>query len=126
MLDDDKAPRAAVLEILQDAVRGQNPAQETGNGAEILSVYCGKTKVFLANSMVSAVPWLMALECSCLRAILPQMVEAKLPSQRAKIGHFPSNCLTQSSTHQHPALQGTLRRGLCVGQGAALELSEFQ
>ncbi|NXY37577.1 MYO19 protein, partial [Pomatorhinus ruficollis] len=52
VMDDDKAPRAAVLEILQDAVRGQTPAQETGNGAEIPSVYCGKTKVFLANSML--------------------------------------------------------------------------
>lgn len=57
MLDGDKASRAAVLEILQDAV-GQSPAQGTGNGAEIPSVYCGKTKVFLANSVVSAVPWL--------------------------------------------------------------------
>ncbi|NXK65781.1 MYO19 protein, partial [Sylvietta virens] len=52
VLDDAKAPRAAVLEILQDAVRGQSPAQEPGNGAEIPSVYCGKTKVFLANSML--------------------------------------------------------------------------
>ncbi|NWR52363.1 MYO19 protein, partial [Regulus satrapa] len=52
VLDDDKAPRAAVLEILQDAVRGQTPAQETGKGAEIPSVYCGKTKVFLANSVL--------------------------------------------------------------------------
>ncbi|NXC81984.1 MYO19 protein, partial [Cercotrichas coryphoeus] len=52
VMDDDKAPRAAVLEILQDAVRGQTPAQETGNGAEIPSVYCGKTKVFLANSVL--------------------------------------------------------------------------
>ncbi|XP_062362788.1 unconventional myosin-XIX [Cinclus cinclus] len=50
--DDDKAPRAAVLKILQDALRGQTPAQETGNGAEIPSVYCGKTKVFLANSVL--------------------------------------------------------------------------
>ncbi|NXD41459.1 MYO19 protein, partial [Copsychus sechellarum] len=58
VMDDDKAPRAAVLEILQDAVRGPTPAQETGNGAEIpemdqkSSVYCGKTKVFLANSVL--------------------------------------------------------------------------
>lgn len=72
-MDDDQAPRAAVLEILQDAVRGQSPAQETGNGAQIPSVYCGKTKVFLANSMVSA---------AAPGTILPQMVEAKLlPSQ---------------------------------------------
>ncbi|NXT99165.1 MYO19 protein, partial [Buphagus erythrorhynchus] len=52
VMDDDKAPRAAVLEILQDAVGGQTPAQETGNGAEIPSVYCGKTKVFLASSVL--------------------------------------------------------------------------
>ncbi|NWI04373.1 MYO19 protein, partial [Tichodroma muraria] len=52
VMDDAKAPRAAVLEILQDAVRGQTPAQETGNGAETPSVYCGKTKVFLANSVL--------------------------------------------------------------------------
>ncbi|KAF4789735.1 Unconventional myosin-XIX [Turdus rufiventris] len=49
--DDDSA---AVLEILQDAVRGQTPAQQTGNAAEIPSVYCGKTKVFLANSVAKA------------------------------------------------------------------------
>ncbi|NXM42082.1 MYO19 protein, partial [Gymnorhina tibicen] len=49
--DDGKASRAAVLEILQDAV-GQIPAQGTGNGAETPSVYCGKTKVFLANSVL--------------------------------------------------------------------------
>ncbi|NXC05091.1 MYO19 protein, partial [Orthonyx spaldingii] len=51
-VDDDKASRAAVLEILQDAVLGQIPAQETGSGAGIPSVYCGKTKVFLANSVL--------------------------------------------------------------------------
>nr|XP_021380528.1 unconventional myosin-XIX-like [Lonchura striata domestica] len=49
---DDKAPRAAVLEILQDAVRGQTPAQGAGNGAGAPSVYCGKTKVFLATSLL--------------------------------------------------------------------------
>ncbi|NWX28854.1 MYO19 protein, partial [Notiomystis cincta] len=51
-MDDGKASRAAVLEILQEALRGQTPAQETGNGAETPSVYCGKTKVFLANSVL--------------------------------------------------------------------------
>ncbi|NXC99007.1 MYO19 protein, partial [Certhia familiaris] len=51
-VDDGKAPHAAVLEILQDALRGQTPAQETGNGAGTPSVYCGKTKVFLANSVL--------------------------------------------------------------------------
>ncbi|NXA70962.1 MYO19 protein, partial [Mohoua ochrocephala] len=52
VMADDKASRAAVLEILQDAVTGQTPAQGTGNGAEIPSVYCGKTKVFLADSVL--------------------------------------------------------------------------
>ncbi|NXO67414.1 MYO19 protein, partial [Phainopepla nitens] len=52
VMDDDKAPRAAVLEILQDAVGGQSPAQGTGNGAEIPSVFCGETKVFLADSVL--------------------------------------------------------------------------
>lgn len=80
-MGDDKAPRAAVLEILQDALRGQSPAQAAGNGAGIPSVFCGKTKVFLANSLVSAVPWLMPLECSCLRAILAQREAKLLPSQ---------------------------------------------
>lgn len=58
-MGDDKAPRAAVLEILQDALRGQSPAQAAGDGAGTPSVFCGKTKVFLANSLVSAVPWLL-------------------------------------------------------------------
>ncbi|NWT72146.1 MYO19 protein, partial [Prunella himalayana] len=52
VMGEDKAPRAAVLEILQDAVRGQSPAQEAGNGAGIPSVFCGRTKVFLANSLL--------------------------------------------------------------------------
>ncbi|NXA80805.1 MYO19 protein, partial [Thryothorus ludovicianus] len=51
-MGDGKAPRAAVLEILQDALRGQSPAQESGNAAETPSVFCGKTKVFLANSVL--------------------------------------------------------------------------
>ncbi|NXY20877.1 MYO19 protein, partial [Atrichornis clamosus] len=49
--DDAKAPCSAVLEILQNTV-GQTPAEQAGSGAEIPSVYCGKTKVFLANSML--------------------------------------------------------------------------
>ncbi|NXU36950.1 MYO19 protein, partial [Drymodes brunneopygia] len=52
VMDDEQAPRAAVLEILQDAARGQTPAQETGSGAGMPSVYCGRSKVFLANSML--------------------------------------------------------------------------
>lgn len=51
-VDGDTASRAAALEILRGVVLGQSPAQETGNGAEIPSVYCGRTKVFLANSVL--------------------------------------------------------------------------
>ncbi|XP_039576653.1 unconventional myosin-XIX isoform X1 [Passer montanus] len=51
-MGDGRAPRAAVLEILQEAVRGQSPALAAGDGAGIPSVYCGKTKVFLANSLL--------------------------------------------------------------------------
>lgn len=52
VVDDAQAPRAAALEILQDALRGQSPALESGNGTGIPSVFCGKTKVFLANSVL--------------------------------------------------------------------------
>nr|XP_030143775.3 unconventional myosin-XIX isoform X1 [Taeniopygia guttata] len=51
-MGDGKAPRAAVLEILQDAAREQTPARGAGNGAGVPSVYCGKTKVFLATSLL--------------------------------------------------------------------------
>ncbi|NWU61643.1 MYO19 protein, partial [Pterocles burchelli] len=51
-VDVDKASRAVVFEILQNIVTGQTTAKQTGNGAEKPSVYCGKTKVFLANSVL--------------------------------------------------------------------------
>ncbi|NXF07015.1 MYO19 protein, partial [Smithornis capensis] len=51
VMDDDKASRAAVLEILENAV-GQNPAEPPGEGAGTPSVYCGKTKVFLASAVL--------------------------------------------------------------------------
>ncbi|NXS07834.1 MYO19 protein, partial [Neodrepanis coruscans] len=47
-----KAPHAAVLEILQDVVTGQTPAEQTGKGAGTPPVYCGKTKVFLASGVL--------------------------------------------------------------------------
>ncbi|NXS93389.1 MYO19 protein, partial [Jacana jacana] len=50
--DDDKAPRAVVCEILQDVVRGQTTAGQAGSRAEDTPVYCGKTKVFLANAVL--------------------------------------------------------------------------
>ncbi|NXN48192.1 MYO19 protein, partial [Rhinoptilus africanus] len=51
VVGDDKAPRSVVFEILQN-VTGQTTAEQTGNGAENTSVYCGKTKVFMANSVL--------------------------------------------------------------------------
>ncbi|XP_061224777.1 unconventional myosin-XIX isoform X2 [Neopsephotus bourkii] len=49
--DDDRASRSVVFEILQN-VTGQSAAGQTGNRAENMSVYCGKTKVFMANSVL--------------------------------------------------------------------------
>ncbi|NWR84649.1 MYO19 protein, partial [Furnarius figulus] len=51
VMDEDKASRSAVLEILQNVVPGQT-REPTGDGAEAPSVYCGKTKVFLASSVL--------------------------------------------------------------------------
>ncbi|NXJ66401.1 MYO19 protein, partial [Rostratula benghalensis] len=50
--DDDKASRAVVLEILQNVVRGQTTAEQRGSRAEDTPVYCGKTKVFMANAVL--------------------------------------------------------------------------
>ncbi|NWQ62125.1 MYO19 protein, partial [Neopipo cinnamomea] len=52
VMDEDKASCSAVLEILQDVVMGQSTAEPTGSGAGTPSVYCGKTKVFLAGSVL--------------------------------------------------------------------------
>ncbi|XP_009077368.1 PREDICTED: unconventional myosin-XIX [Acanthisitta chloris] len=52
VMDDDRASRSAVLDILLSVLPCQSSAEQTGNGAETPSVYCGKTKVFLANSML--------------------------------------------------------------------------
>ncbi|NXH12919.1 MYO19 protein, partial [Bucco capensis] len=48
---DDKASPSAVLEILQH-VMGETAAGQTGSRADNISVYCGKTKVFMANSVL--------------------------------------------------------------------------
>ncbi|XP_064323811.1 unconventional myosin-XIX isoform X1 [Phalacrocorax carbo] len=52
VVDDDKASRSAVLEILQNVVTGETTAEQTGNRTEHTTVYCGKTKVFMANSVL--------------------------------------------------------------------------
>lgn len=53
MIDDDKASRSVIFEILQNVVTGQTAAEPTGKRSDNASVYCGKTKVFMANSVVS-------------------------------------------------------------------------
>ena len=51
-VDDNKASRSVIAEILQNVVTGQSAAEPTGKGSESTSVYCGKTKVFMANSVL--------------------------------------------------------------------------
>ncbi|NXY49663.1 MYO19 protein, partial [Ceuthmochares aereus] len=52
VVDDDKASHSVIFEILQSVVTEQTTAEQTGNRAENPSVYCGKTKVFMANSVL--------------------------------------------------------------------------
>ena len=75
MVDDDKASRSVVFEILQNVVTGQTTAEQTGNRPESTSVYCGKTKVFMANSVVRVLfLWLTVLERTCIMGILAQIM----------------------------------------------------
>lgn len=77
MVDDEKASRSVIFEILQNVVTGQTTAEQTGNRAENTSVFCGKTKVFMANSVVRVLfPWLTVLERTCLMGILAQVTTA--------------------------------------------------
>ncbi|NXJ05929.1 MYO19 protein, partial [Odontophorus gujanensis] len=50
-VDDNKASRSVVVEILEN-VTGQTATEPAGKGSESTSVYCGKTKVFMANSVL--------------------------------------------------------------------------
>ncbi|NXG80214.1 MYO19 protein, partial [Baryphthengus martii] len=52
VVDDERASRSVVFEILQDVVLGQTTAEQTGKRAENALVFCGKTKVFLADSVL--------------------------------------------------------------------------
>ena len=73
-MDDDKASRSVVFEILQNVVTGQT-AEQPGNRAENTSVYCGKTKVFMANSVVRVLlPWLTVPESACVMGILAPII----------------------------------------------------
>ncbi|XP_032056699.1 unconventional myosin-XIX isoform X1 [Aythya fuligula] len=50
--DDDKASCSVIFEILQNVVTGQTAAEPPGKRSDNTSVYCGKTKVFMANSVL--------------------------------------------------------------------------
>ncbi|NXP07163.1 MYO19 protein, partial [Thinocorus orbignyianus] len=52
VVEDDKASRAVIIEILQNVVGGQTSAEETGSRAGNPPVYCGRTKVFMANTVL--------------------------------------------------------------------------
>ncbi|XP_050570669.1 unconventional myosin-XIX isoform X2 [Cygnus atratus] len=52
VIDDDKASCSVIFEILQNVVTGQTAAEPTGKRSDNTSVYCGKTKVFMANSVL--------------------------------------------------------------------------
>ncbi|NXK50710.1 MYO19 protein, partial [Chauna torquata] len=52
VMDDDKASCSVIFEILQNVIMGQTAAEPTGKRSENTSVYCGKTKVFMANSVL--------------------------------------------------------------------------
>lgn len=72
---DAEASRSVIFEILRNVVTGQTAAEQPGNRAENTSVYCGKTKVFMANSVVRALfPCLTALERNCVRGILAPVI----------------------------------------------------
>ncbi|XP_064892803.1 unconventional myosin-XIX isoform X1 [Columba livia] len=49
---DAEASRSVIFEILRNVVTGQTAAEQPRNRAENTSVYCGKTKVFMANSVL--------------------------------------------------------------------------
>ncbi|NXI39223.1 MYO19 protein, partial [Galbula dea] len=51
VVDDAKASCSVISEILQD-VLGQAAAEQSGKRADKPAVYCGKTKVFMANSVL--------------------------------------------------------------------------
>lgn len=72
---DAETSHSVIFEILRNVVTGQTAAEQLGNRAENTSVYCGKTKVFMANSVVRALfPWLTALERDCVRGILAPVI----------------------------------------------------
>ncbi|XP_010217111.1 PREDICTED: unconventional myosin-XIX-like [Tinamus guttatus] len=49
---EDKPLCSVIYDILQKVVMDQTTSKPTGNGSENSSVYCGKTKVFMTNSVL--------------------------------------------------------------------------
>ncbi|NXI57851.1 MYO19 protein, partial [Chloroceryle aenea] len=85
VVDDDKASQALVFEILQSVVMGQT-TEQTGNRAENTSVYCGKTKVFMANSVLEQLEARRAAmlneKAFCIQCCWRRFKERKLAKER--------------------------------------------
>ncbi|NXN97932.1 MYO19 protein, partial [Rhinopomastus cyanomelas] len=84
--DDDKAPRSVVGEILQTVVTGPTTPEHTGNGAETPLVYCGRTKVFMATSVLEQLEARRAAvlneKASCIQCCWRRFKQKKLLKER--------------------------------------------
>ncbi|NXG43469.1 MYO19 protein, partial [Psilopogon haemacephalus] len=86
VVDDDKAPPSIVLEILQNVVMGQTAPEQTGNRADNTLVYCGKTKVFMANSVLEQLEGRRAAvlnkKAFCIQCCWRRFKQKKLAKER--------------------------------------------
>ncbi|NXJ73389.1 MYO19 protein, partial [Trogon melanurus] len=84
--EDDKASRSIVSEILQNVITGRTTAEQTGSRAENTSVYCGKTKVFMANSVLEQLEARRAKVLSekafCIQCCWRRFKQKKLAKER--------------------------------------------
>ncbi|NXX04942.1 MYO19 protein, partial [Larus smithsonianus] len=85
VVNDDKASRSVVFEILQN-VTGRTTAEQRGNRAGNTSVYCGKTKVFMANSVLERLEARRAEvlneKAFCIQCCWRRFKEKKLEEER--------------------------------------------
>ncbi|XP_068512524.1 unconventional myosin-XIX isoform X2 [Anas acuta] len=86
VIDDDKASRSVIFEILQNVVTGQTAAEPTGKRSDNTSVYCGKTKVFMANSVLEQLEAkraeLLNEKAFCIQCCWRRFKQKKLEKER--------------------------------------------
>ncbi|KFQ21661.1 Unconventional myosin-XIX, partial [Merops nubicus] len=86
VVGEDKAPRSVIFEILQNVVTGPAPAEQTGSRAGQASVYCGKTKVFMANSVLEQLEARRAVvlnqKAFCIQCCWKRFKQRKLARER--------------------------------------------